>query len=69
LVVGLVSNVFLDSGPFYTFNIAMIFVRYPTTIISRKVLTSVLVAVQNYITAIIIFLVIEMLMTWGFYGE
>lgn len=26
------------------------------------------VAVQNYITAILIFLVIEMLMTWGFYG-
>jgi hypothetical protein len=26
------------------------------------------VAVQNYITAIIIFLIIEMLMTWGFYG-
>jgi Lung seven transmembrane receptor len=28
----------------------------------------VLVPVQNYITAIIIFLVVEMLMTWGFYG-
>ena len=28
-----------------------------------------LVAVQNYITAILIFLVIEMLMTWGFYGN
>jgi hypothetical protein len=26
------------------------------------------VAVQNYITAILIFLVIEMLMTWGYYG-
>jgi hypothetical protein len=25
--------------------------------------------VQNYITAILIFLVIEMLMTWGFYGS
>ena len=25
-------------------------------------------AVQNYITAILIFLVIEMLITWGFYG-
>ncbi len=25
-------------------------------------------AVQNYITAILIFLVVEMLMTWGFYG-
>jgi hypothetical protein len=24
--------------------------------------------VQNYITAILIFLVVEMLMTWGFYG-
>lgn len=33
------------------------------------ILTVVLVAVQNYITAIIIFLIIEMLMTWGFYGE
>ncbi len=28
-----------------------------------------LVPVQNYITAIIIFLVVEMLMTWGFYGK
>lgn len=26
-------------------------------------------AVQNYITAILIFLVVEMLMTWGFYGK
>ena len=26
------------------------------------------VPVQNYITAIIIFLIVEMLMTWGFYG-
>jgi len=26
------------------------------------------VAVQNYITAILVFLVVEMLMTWGFYG-
>lgn len=26
------------------------------------------VAVQNYITAILIFLVVEMLLTWGFYG-
>lgn len=25
-------------------------------------------AVQNYITAILVFLVVEMLMTWGFYG-
>lgn len=31
-------------------------------------LTSPSVAVQNYITAILIFLVVEMLMTWGFYG-
>lgn len=28
-----------------------------------------ILAVQNYITAIIIFLIIEMLMTWGFYGK
>lgn len=28
-----------------------------------------LVPVQNYITAIIIFLVVEMLMTWGYYGK
>jgi hypothetical protein len=27
------------------------------------------VPVQNYITAIIIFLIVEMLMTWGFYGN
>jgi hypothetical protein len=27
-----------------------------------------LVPVQNYITAIIAFLIVEMLMTWGFYG-
>ena len=27
------------------------------------------VPVQNYITAIIIFLIVEMLMTWGFYGS
>lgn len=27
------------------------------------------VPVQNYITAILVFLVVEMLMTWGFYGE
>lgn len=25
-------------------------------------------AVQNYITAILIFLIVEMLMTWGYYG-
>ena len=28
-----------------------------------------ILAVQNYITAILVFLVVEMLMTWGFYGE
>lgn len=27
-----------------------------------------ILAVQNYITAILVFLVVEMLMTWGFYG-
>lgn len=27
------------------------------------------VPVQNYITAILVFLVVEMLMTWGFYGK
>ena len=26
------------------------------------------VPVQNYITAIIVFLIVEMMMTWGFYG-
>lgn len=31
-------------------------------------LTGFIVAVQNYITAILLFLVVEMLMTWGFYG-
>jgi hypothetical protein len=35
----------------------------------RFSLLTVVVAVQNYITAILIFLVIEMLMTWGFYGR
>lgn len=33
-----------------------------------ELLTVLAVAVQNYITAILIFLVVEMLMTWGFYG-
>ncbi len=28
-----------------------------------------IVPVQNYITAILVFLVIEMLLTWGFYGK
>lgn len=28
-----------------------------------------ILAVQNYITAILIFLVVEMLMTWGFFGR
>jgi hypothetical protein len=32
-------------------------------------LTNLAVPVQNYITAILVFLVVEMLMTWGFYGE
>jgi hypothetical protein len=27
------------------------------------------VAVQNYITAILIFLTVEMILTWGFYGK
>jgi hypothetical protein len=31
-------------------------------------LTSITVAVQNYITAILVFLVVEMLLTWGYYG-
>jgi hypothetical protein len=26
------------------------------------------VPVQNYITAILVFLIVEQLMTWGFYG-
>jgi len=34
-----------------------------------KILIFYIVAVQNYITAIIIFLIVEMLMTWGFYGK
>ena len=25
--------------------------------------------VQNYITAIVVFLIVEQLMTWGFYGK
>lgn len=28
-----------------------------------------IVPVQNYITAILVFLVVEMLLTWGFYGK
>lgn len=35
---------------------------------SLFVLITSIVPVQNYITAIIIFLIVEMLMTWGFYG-
>ena len=35
---------------------------------SDHIIDLLLVAVQNYITAIILFLVVEMLMTWGFYG-
>lgn len=36
---------------------------------TRTSLTCIrIVAVQNYITAILVFLVVEMLMTWGFYG-
>lgn len=27
------------------------------------------VAVQNYITAILVFLVVEMFVTWGYYGS
>jgi hypothetical protein len=27
------------------------------------------VPVQNYITAIVVFLIVEQLMTWGFYGK
>lgn len=30
---------------------------------------TLIVPVQNYITAIIIFLIVEQLMTWGFYGQ
>jgi hypothetical protein len=51
------------------FNIDMIFVRPPLAEFLARILTNVLVAVQNYITAIIIFLIVEMLMTWGFYGK
>ena len=29
---------------------------------------SEVVAVQNYITAILVFLVVEIIITWGYYG-
>lgn len=35
----------------------------------ERLLTLRSVPVQNYITAILVFLVVEMLMTWGFYGK
>jgi hypothetical protein len=49
-------------------SIVMIFVRTsrPTQF---PICLHVKVAVQNYITAIIIFLIIEMIMTWAFYGK
>lgn len=31
-------------------------------------LLMIAVPVQNYITAILVFLIVEQLMTWGFYG-
>ena len=58
------------SGPSYTSSIAQISVCAPSsTFQATLVADSPLVAVQNYITAILIFLVVEMLMTWGFYGK
>ena len=36
--------------------------------LTRNADSIIIVPVQNYITAIIIFLAVEMLMTWGFYG-
>lgn len=52
-------------GHSYTSKIAMTFVslRY-----LNAQLTDNAVPVQNYITAILVFLVLEQLMTWGFYG-
>lgn len=57
-------------GAFFTSSIAQIYVCNPAIHIfgATLVANSVLVAVQNYITAILVFLVVEMLMTWGFYG-
>ena len=55
-------------GRFYMFSIVMTFVRHPRHYNFFKLLMNPAVPVQNYITAIIIFLVVEMLMTWGFYG-
>jgi hypothetical protein len=50
------------------FNIAMISVSAPLPSVCQDTDNSS-VPVQNYITAIIIFLIIEMLVTWGFYGK
>lgn len=58
----------LVSGRFYMFNIAMIYVN-PSLPRIRWGANKLPVPVQNYITAIIIFLIIEMLVTWGFYGK
>jgi len=58
------------SGASSTSSIAQISVCTPlSTPRSSLVTDPLLVAVQNYITAILVFLVVEMLMTWGFYGQ
>lgn len=58
----------LASGPSYMCKTAMTYVRQ---IISpfEHMLTTSIVPVQNYITAIVVFLIVEQLMTWGFYGK
>ena len=50
-------------------NIDMIFVSAEKTRVVRCMVANLdTVPVQNYITAIIVFLIVEQLMTWGFYG-
>jgi hypothetical protein len=49
-------------------NTAMIFVsNRPIHSRRGQLLTLAAVPVQNYITAIIVFLIVEQLMTWGYY--
>lgn len=55
------------SGHFSMFNTVQTFVSTLDIYLSKLVLIFA-VAVQNYITAIIIFLIVEMLMTWAFFG-
>lgn len=60
----------LGFGLSYTCNIDMTFVSAGKPKNIRTVVANLTtVPVQNYITAIIVFLIVEQLMTWGFYGQ